>query len=108
MSSRRSRSRDRQRSRSTDRLRRKISRSPINRRYSPRRRSRTRSRSLERRRKRSPFINELTRQLRNEAIMTSHMNAGYTHPSSMDGIPPLMNNIYQQETESRSSIPVPS
>ncbi|KAK1137488.1 hypothetical protein K0M31_001995 [Melipona bicolor] len=105
---RRSRSRDRQRSRSTDRLRRKVSRSPISRRYSPRRRSRTRSRSLERRRKRSPFINELTRQLRNEAIMTSHMNTGYTHPSSIDGIPPLMNNVYQQETEPRSSIPMPS
>ncbi|XP_068970838.1 serine/arginine repetitive matrix protein 2-like [Bombus flavifrons] len=105
---RRSRSRDRQRSRSMERLRRKVSRSPISRRYSPRRRSRTRSRSLERRRKRSPFINELTRQLRNEAIMTSHMNSGYTHPSPMDGISPLMNNVYQQETESRPSMPIPS
>ncbi|CAK9820327.1 hypothetical protein ANTQUA_LOCUS10593 [Anthophora quadrimaculata] len=104
---RRSRSRDRQRSRSVERLRRKVSRSPISRRYSPRRRSRTRSRSLERRRKRSPFINELTRQLRNEAIMTSHMNTGYTHPSSMDGISPLMNNVYQQETEPRPPIPIP-
>ena len=108
MSSRRSRSRDRQRSRSMERLRRKVSRSPISRRYSPRRRSRTRSRSLERRRKRSPFINELTRQLRNEAIMTSHMNSGYTHPSPMDGISPLMNNVYQQEAESRPSMPIPS
>ncbi|XP_043800834.1 uncharacterized protein LOC122719243 [Apis laboriosa] len=105
---RRSRSRDRQRSRSMERLRRKISRSPISRRYSPRRRSRTRSRSLERRRKRSPFINELTRQLRNEAIMTSHMNTGYVHPSPMDGISPLINNVYQQETEPRTSMSMPS
>lgn len=91
-----------------ERLRRKVSRSPISRRYSPRRRSRTRSRSLERRRKRSPFINELTRQLRSEAIMTSHMNTGYTHSSPMDGISPLLNNVYQQETEPRPSMSMPS
>lgn len=106
--SRRSRSRERQRSRSMERLRRKVSRSPI-RRYSPRRRSRTRSRSLERRtRKRSPFINELTRQLRNEAIVTSHINTGYAPQSSMDGIPSLMNaNVYQQESESRPPMSMP-
>ncbi|XP_034182750.2 uncharacterized protein LOC117605474 [Osmia lignaria lignaria] len=106
---RRSRSRDRQRSRSMERIRRKISRSPVNRRYSPRRRSRTRSRSVERRRKRSPFINELTRQFRNEAIMTSHINTGYAHPSSIDGIQqPMMNSVmYQQETERRPLLPIP-
>ncbi|XP_076757835.1 uncharacterized protein LOC143427509 isoform X3 [Xylocopa sonorina] len=104
---RRSRSRDRQRSRSMERLRRKASRSPIGRRYSPRRRSRTRSRSMERRRKRSPFINELNRQLRNEAIMTSHMNTGYTHTAPMEGIPPMMNNVYQPEGEPRPPLPMP-
>lgn len=64
---------------------------------------------MERRRKRSPFINELTRQFRNEAIMTSHINTGYAHPSSMDGIPqPMMNSVmYQQETESRPLLPIP-
>ena len=107
---RRSRSRERQRSRSVERPRRKASRSPVNRRYSPRRRSRTRSRSLERRtRKRSPFINELTRQLRNEAIVTSHINTGYAPPPPMDGISPLMNTVvYQQEPESRPPMPMPS
>ncbi|XP_076236293.1 uncharacterized protein LOC143180447 isoform X1 [Calliopsis andreniformis] len=106
---RRSRSRERQRSRSMDRLRRKISRSPIGRRYSPRRRSRTRSRSLERRtRKRSPFINELTRQLRNEALVTSHINTGYAPPPPMDGIPPMINtNVYQPEAEPRPPMPMP-
>ncbi|XP_076301166.1 uncharacterized protein LOC143219166 isoform X2 [Lasioglossum baleicum] len=105
---RRSRSRDRQRSRSMERIRRKVSRSPI-RRYSPRRRSRSRSRSVERRtRKRSPFINELTRQLRNEAIVTTHINTGYAPPPTMDGIPPLMNAVpYQTEGESRPPLPMP-
>ncbi|XP_015182171.1 PREDICTED: serine/arginine repetitive matrix protein 2-like [Polistes dominula] len=99
---RRSRSRDRQRSRSMERFRRR-SRSPINRRYSPRRRSRTRSRSLERRtRKRSPFINELARQLRNEAIKS---NSTYIPASSMEGISPIMNtSIYSQETEVRGAL----
>ncbi|KAL2716791.1 serine/arginine repetitive matrix protein 2 [Vespula squamosa] len=97
---RRSRSRDRQRSRSMERFRRR-SRSPINRRYSPRRRSRTRSRSLERRtRKRSPFINELARQLRNEAMKS---NSTYIPASSMEGISPIMNaNVYTQEAEVRA------
>ena len=36
------------------------------------------------------------------------MNSGYTHPSPMDGISPLMNNVYQQEAESRPSMPIPS
>ncbi|XP_043502839.1 uncharacterized protein LOC122524588 isoform X2 [Polistes fuscatus] len=102
---RRSRSRDRQRSRSMERFRRR-SRSPINRRYSPRRRSRTRSRSLERRtRKRSPFINELARQLRNEAIMS---NSTYIPASSMEGISPIMNaSIYSQEAEVRGPLSQP-
>ncbi|XP_015428998.1 PREDICTED: serine/arginine repetitive matrix protein 1-like [Dufourea novaeangliae] len=104
---RRSRSRDRQRSRSVERIRRKVSRSPI-RRYSPRRRSRSRSRSVERRtRKRSPFINELTRQLRNEAIVTSHINTGYAPPQPMDGIPPLINPVpYPQDAEPRPPLPM--
>lgn len=103
---RRSRSRDRQRSRSVERFRRRISRSPVNRRYSPRRRSRTRSRSLERRtRKRSPFINELARQLCNEAMMAPHVNTGYIPPPAMEGISPIMNApVYQQDTEVRPSL----
>lgn len=102
---RRSRSRDRQRSRSMERFRRR-SRSPINRRYSPRRRSRTRSRSLERRtRKRSPFINELARQLRNEAMIS---NSTYISVSSMEGISPIMNApVYTQEAEVRVPLSQP-
>lgn len=105
MSRRRSRSRDRQRSRSMERFRRR-SRSPINRRYSPRRRSRTRSRSLERRtRKRSPFINELARQLRNEAMIS---NSTYISASSMEGISPIMNApVYTQEAEVRAPLSQP-
>ncbi|KAK2588354.1 hypothetical protein KPH14_004369 [Odynerus spinipes] len=106
---RRSRSRDRQRSRSMERFRRRTSRSPVNRRYSPRRRSRTRSRSLERRtRKRSPFINELARQLRNEAMMPPHVNTGYIPPPPMEGISPIMNApVYQPDAEVRPPLPQP-
>ncbi|XP_072753833.1 uncharacterized protein [Anoplolepis gracilipes] len=106
---RRSRSHDR-RSRSTERLRRRSSRSPASRRYSPRRRSRTRtrSRSVEKRtRKRSPFINELARQLRNEAMMPTGVNSGgYVQPA-MEGIAPLLNPlpVYQQEPEPRPPPP---
>lgn len=66
MSSRRSRSRDRHRSSSIER-RKRYSRSP-------RRRSHSRSRSPDRRRKRSPFINEIARQLRNEMEVASTLN----------------------------------
>lgn len=110
--SRRSRSRDR-RSRSTERLRRRSSRSPASRRYSPRRRSRTRtrSRSVEKRtRKRSPFINELARQLRNEAMMPTGVNSGgYVPPATMEEIAPLLNpsSVYQQEAEPRPPPPQP-
>lgn len=105
---RRSRSHDR-RSRSTER-RRRSSRSPTSRRYSPRRRSRTRSRSVEKRtRKRSPFINELARQLRNEAMMPTGVNTtGYVPPATMEGIAPLLNPpVYQQEAEPRPPPPPP-
>ncbi|KAG7199425.1 hypothetical protein KM043_014053 [Ampulex compressa] len=103
---RRSRSRDRQRSRSVERLRRR-SRSPISRRYSPRRRSRTRSRSVDRRtRKRSPFINELARQLRNEAIIPPCVNTGYMQHTPIDGMSPLMNvPMYQPEPDPRPQMP---
>ncbi|XP_071632884.1 uncharacterized protein [Temnothorax longispinosus] len=112
---RRSRSRDR-RSRSTERPRkrssrsptgRRASRSPVSRRYSPRRRSRTRSRSLEKRvRKRSPFINELARQLRNEAMSTGANTSGYVPSATMEGIAPLLNPpTYKQEAESRPQPP---
>lgn len=110
---RRSRSRDR-RSRSTERLRRRLSRSPggrrssrspVSRRYSPRRRSRsrTRSRSLEKRtRKRSPFINELARQLRNEAMSTGVSTSGYVPSATMEGIAPLLNPpTFKQDVEPR-------
>ncbi|XP_050463382.1 serine/arginine repetitive matrix protein 1-like [Cataglyphis hispanica] len=108
---RRSRSHDR-RSRSTERQRRRSSRSPASRRYSPRRRSRTRtrSRSVEKRtRKRSPFINELARQLRNEAMKPTSMNSsGYVPPATMEGIAPLLNPpVYQQEAEPRPPPPPP-
>ncbi|XP_011690922.1 PREDICTED: serine/arginine repetitive matrix protein 2-like isoform X2 [Wasmannia auropunctata] len=102
---RRSRSRDR-RSRSP---RRRSSRSPVSRRYSPRRRSRTRtrSRSMEKRvRKRSPFINELARQLRNEAMSTGVNTSGYVPSATMEGIAPLLNPpSYKQEIESRPPLP---
>lgn len=108
---RRSRSRDR-RSRSMERLRRRSSRSPASRRYSPRsRRSRTRSRSRsveKRARKRSPFINELARQLRNEAMKPTGVNSGgYAPPATMEEIAPLLNpsSAYQQEAESRPPPP---
>ncbi|KAK0162929.1 hypothetical protein PV327_006656 [Microctonus hyperodae] len=89
--SRRSRSRERQRTRSQDRFRRRWSRSPLGRRNSPRRRSISKSPS--RRRKRSPFINEITRQFRDEALMsTVPSDPGYMHQQSMQRIqpPPLM------------------
>ncbi|XP_012521910.1 serine/arginine repetitive matrix protein 1 isoform X2 [Monomorium pharaonis] len=100
---RRTRSRDR-RSRSTERSRRRLSRSPVSRRYSPRRRSRsrTRSRSLEKRvRKRSPFINELARQLRSEAMSTGVSASGYVPSTMMEGIAPLLNPTFNQEAEPR-------
>lgn len=84
---------------------RRLSRSPVSRRYSPRRRSRTRtrSRSLEKRtRKRSPFINELARQLRNEAGANT---SGYVPSATMEGIAPLLNLPYQQEVEARPPPP---
>jgi len=90
-----------------ERLRRRSSRSPTGRRHSPRRRSHTRSRSLEKRaRKRSPFINELARQLRNEAMMPTGMvnsGGGYAPPSAtVEGIAPLLNApVYQQDGKSR-------
>ncbi|XP_018369502.1 PREDICTED: protein SON-like isoform X1 [Trachymyrmex cornetzi] len=95
---RRSRSRDR-RSRSMERSRRRLSRSPVSRRYSPRRR--TRSRSLEKRpRKRSPFINELARQLGHEAMSTAVNTSGYVPSATMEGIAPLLNpSTYQQEAD---------
>ncbi|KAL6267456.1 hypothetical protein P5V15_000532 [Pogonomyrmex californicus] len=106
---RRSRSHDR-RSRSMERLRRRSSRSPVSRRYSPRRRSRTRtrSRSLEKRsRKRSPFINELARTLRNEARLPTGVNSGgYVPPATMEEIAPLLNPpTYKQEPEPRPPPP---
>lgn len=104
--SRRSRSRDR-RSRSTERLRRRSSRSPMSRRYSPRHRSRTRSRSLEKRpRKRSPFINELARQLRDGAMPTGVNTGGYVPPATIEEIAPLLNvSGFKQEAESRPPLP---
>lgn len=80
---------------------RRLSRSPMSRRYSPRRRSRTRSRSLEKRtRKRSPFINELARQLRNEAN-----TSGYVPPATMEGIAPLLNLPTYKQEEARPQPP---
>ncbi|XP_067210872.1 serine/arginine repetitive matrix protein 1 isoform X2 [Linepithema humile] len=101
---RRSRSRDR-RSRSTERLRRRSSRSPVSRRYSPRHRSRTRSRSVEKRpRKRSPFINELARQLRDGAMKPTGVNTGgYVPSATMEEIfAPILNaSEFNQEAEPR-------
>lgn len=110
MLSRRSRSRDR-RSRSTERLRRRSSRSPVSRRYSPRHRSRTRSRSMEKRpRKRSPFINELARQLRDGAMKPTGVNTGgYVPPATIEEIAPLLNaSGFKQEAEPRPPPSVPS
>ena len=86
VSSRRSRSRDRHRSPSTER-RKRYSRSP-------RRRSHSRSRSPDRRRKRSPFINEIARQLRNEMEVASTLNR-YTGPV------PVNVTSFQSEPQSR-------
>lgn len=72
----------RSRSRSIERSRR-YSRSPDR----PSRRSRTRSRSPEHRRKRSPFINEIVRQFRNEGLNASA--SGYPIPAANPT--PLMN-----------------
>ncbi|XP_008543212.1 uncharacterized protein LOC103568233 [Microplitis demolitor] len=83
---RRSRSRDRLRSRSQDRFRRRWSRSPVGRRTSPRRRSV--SKSPDHRRKRTPFIDELARQFRDNPILPAEsINPGYMH-QSMRGIQP--------------------
>ncbi|XP_015587802.1 serine/arginine repetitive matrix protein 1 isoform X2 [Cephus cinctus] len=90
LSSRRSRSRDRHRSRSTDRHRSRYSRSPGGHRFSPRRRSHSHNRSPDRRRKRSPFINEITRQFGNEGIIPpGQMNPGFMQPP-MPGLPTLI------------------
>ncbi|XP_046625803.1 serine/arginine repetitive matrix protein 1-like isoform X2 [Neodiprion virginianus] len=109
-SSRRSRSRERHRSRSPDRHRRKYSRSPGDRRGSPRWRSRSgsRGRSPQRRtRKRSPFINEIRRQFRNESTRQQQQqqqqppsaNLGYLIPPMMSGMPPMGSPIYPHEQE---------
>ncbi|XP_034938484.1 serine/arginine repetitive matrix protein 2-like isoform X2 [Chelonus insularis] len=94
---RRSRSRERRRSRSMERFHRaRWSRSPIGRHGDSRHRSY--SKSPDRRRKRSPFINEITRQFRNEDLMpTDSMNQGYMHqqpvPRNMQQPqPPMMMN----------------
>ncbi|XP_043466616.1 serine/arginine repetitive matrix protein 1-like isoform X2 [Leptopilina heterotoma] len=81
MSNRRSRSRDRHRSSSIER-RKRYSRSP-------RRRSHSRSRSPDRRRKRSPFINEIARQLRNEMEVASTLNR-YSGPGPVIAGPSSM------------------
>ncbi|KAI4497896.1 hypothetical protein M0802_007012 [Mischocyttarus mexicanus] len=74
------------------------------RRYSPRRRSRSRSRSLERRtKKRSPFINEISRRLQKEAIMSNSTYIPAATP--IEGISPIINaSIYSQETEVRGPL----
>ncbi|XP_012255981.2 serine/arginine repetitive matrix protein 1-like [Athalia rosae] len=101
---RRSRSRDRRRSRSADRHRRRSTRSPGIRRGSPRWRSRSGSRQrspLRRTRKRSPFINEIRRQFREEGNhQTAPLsNLQFMHSSPIGGMPPMGPPMYTPEQE---------
>lgn len=96
----------RSRSRSAERPRR-YSRSPVDR---PARRSRTRSRSPERR-KRSPFINEIVRQFRNEGLNSSATGfpVAAANPAPMMNQPPLNHQFVPQEVRriSMGGAPVP-
>ena len=72
------------------------------RRSSPKRHSRSRSPERRAARKRSPFINEIARQFRNEGLFSTGPSPGF-----LPGIPPLMNPGFPHEQPSTPGPPPP-